>query len=131
MTHGTIAGILLSDMILGKENTWANLYDPFRNTNGSNSSSNNTSDSENKSESTAQQSTDKKEEEEQQNSKQQQYSKAVIDKELTSSQGKIIESTGNSNNDPIAVFKDEKGELHIYSAKCTHLGCTIKWNSLE
>src|SRR5690349_3972566 len=36
MTHGTIAGILLSDMILGKENTWANLYDPSRNTNGSN-----------------------------------------------------------------------------------------------
>jgi glycine/D-amino acid oxidase-like deaminating enzyme/nitrite reductase/ring-hydroxylating ferredoxin subunit len=131
MTHGTIAGILLSDMLLGKENTWTNLYDPFRNTNGSNSSSNNTSDSENKSESTAQQGTDKKEEGEQQNSKQQQYSKAVIDKELTSSQGKIIESTGNSNKDPIAVFKDEKGELHIYSTKCTHLGCTIKWNSLE
>src|SRR5690606_25853651 len=30
MTHGTIAGILLSDLILEKQNEWAWLYDPSR-----------------------------------------------------------------------------------------------------
>lgn len=65
MTHGTIAGTLLSDMILEKENTWANLYDPFRNTKGS-KPNNNAPNSENK-ESNTEQGTDKKEEKEKQN----------------------------------------------------------------
>ncbi|HEX3203135.1 MAG TPA: FAD-dependent oxidoreductase, partial [Nitrospiraceae bacterium] len=30
MTHGTIAGILLTDLICGRENAWASLYDPAR-----------------------------------------------------------------------------------------------------
>ena len=30
MTHGTIAGILLTDLITGRENPWAALYDPSR-----------------------------------------------------------------------------------------------------
>src|SRR5947209_11554989 len=30
MTHGTIAGILLTDLIQGRENPWAKLYDPSR-----------------------------------------------------------------------------------------------------
>jgi glycine/D-amino acid oxidase-like deaminating enzyme len=30
MTHGTIAGILLTDLILGRENPWAAIYDPSR-----------------------------------------------------------------------------------------------------
>jgi glycine/D-amino acid oxidase-like deaminating enzyme len=32
MTHGTIAGMLVTDLILGKENEWATLYDPSRKT---------------------------------------------------------------------------------------------------
>jgi glycine/D-amino acid oxidase-like deaminating enzyme len=32
MTHGTIAGMLITDLILGKENEWAKLYDPSRKT---------------------------------------------------------------------------------------------------
>jgi glycine/D-amino acid oxidase-like deaminating enzyme len=31
MTHGTIAGIILHDLILGKNNPWAELYNPNRN----------------------------------------------------------------------------------------------------
>ena len=30
MTHGTIAGMLLTDLILGRDNPWATLYDPSR-----------------------------------------------------------------------------------------------------
>jgi glycine/D-amino acid oxidase-like deaminating enzyme len=32
MTHGTIAGILLTDLISGQSNPWAELYDPSRKT---------------------------------------------------------------------------------------------------
>lgn len=30
MTHGTIAGMLIGDLVLGRENHWATLYDPAR-----------------------------------------------------------------------------------------------------
>jgi glycine/D-amino acid oxidase-like deaminating enzyme/nitrite reductase/ring-hydroxylating ferredoxin subunit len=32
ITHGTIAGILLTDLIQGRDNAWASLYDPSRKT---------------------------------------------------------------------------------------------------
>ncbi|HYX30510.1 MAG TPA: FAD-binding oxidoreductase, partial [Pyrinomonadaceae bacterium] len=32
MTHGTIAGMLLSDLIIGRRNPWADLYNPSRKT---------------------------------------------------------------------------------------------------
>jgi Rieske Fe-S protein len=32
MTHGTIAGLLLTDLIQGRENAWAALYEPSRKT---------------------------------------------------------------------------------------------------
>jgi glycine/D-amino acid oxidase-like deaminating enzyme len=32
MTHGTIAGMLLTDLILKRDNPWASLYDPSRKT---------------------------------------------------------------------------------------------------
>jgi glycine/D-amino acid oxidase-like deaminating enzyme len=31
ITHGTIAGIILHDLILGKNNPWEGLYNPNRN----------------------------------------------------------------------------------------------------
>jgi len=30
MTHGTIGGILITDMIQGRKNDWETLYDPLR-----------------------------------------------------------------------------------------------------
>ncbi|MGI0020035.1 MAG: FAD-dependent oxidoreductase, partial [Nitrososphaera sp.] len=30
ITHGTIAGVILTDLVLGKKNKWARLYDPSR-----------------------------------------------------------------------------------------------------
>jgi len=32
MTHGTIAGMLITDLIMGRDNEWAELYDPSRKT---------------------------------------------------------------------------------------------------
>jgi Rieske Fe-S protein len=31
----------------------------------------------------------------------------------------------------LAVYRDEQGGLHALSAKCTHLGCVVHWNSAE
>jgi Rieske Fe-S protein len=31
----------------------------------------------------------------------------------------------------IAAYRDPKGKLFLRSAKCTHLGCHVHWNSLE
>jgi 3-phenylpropionate/trans-cinnamate dioxygenase ferredoxin reductase subunit len=30
-----------------------------------------------------------------------------------------------------AVFRDEGGGLHMVSARCTHMGCTVDWNDAE
>jgi len=30
-----------------------------------------------------------------------------------------------------AVHRDDSGRLHAVSARCTHLGCIVRWNSLE
>ena len=34
-------------------------------------------------------------------------------------------------NKKMAVYKDNKGKTHKYSAICTHLGCIVRWNELE
>jgi Rieske Fe-S protein len=34
-------------------------------------------------------------------------------------------------NAKLAIYKDSKGQVHMYSAVCTHLGCTVRWNELE
>jgi Rieske Fe-S protein len=30
-----------------------------------------------------------------------------------------------------AAFRDDNGTLHVLSARCTHLGCTVAWNDAE
>ena len=42
-------------------------------------------------------------------------------RELEPGQGGIIEQQGEK----LAAFMDAEGELHLMSAKCTHLGCTV------
>jgi glycine/D-amino acid oxidase-like deaminating enzyme/nitrite reductase/ring-hydroxylating ferredoxin subunit len=31
----------------------------------------------------------------------------------------------------VAVCRDQKGQFHTRSATCTHMGCIVRWNSLE
>jgi Rieske Fe-S protein len=45
--------------------------------------------------------------------------------DLKEGQGIILEEKN------IAAYKDHKGQLHTYSATCTHLGCTVTWNNSE
>jgi len=50
-----------------------------------------------------------------------------IASELAPGEGGVIERRGEK----LAVFVDKKGEQHLFSARCTHLGCTIGWNPGE
>jgi nucleotide-binding universal stress UspA family protein/nitrite reductase/ring-hydroxylating ferredoxin subunit len=45
-------------------------------------------------------------------------------RELEAGQGGLIEQQGEK----LAAFMDAAGELHLMSARCTHLGCTVAWN---
>jgi nucleotide-binding universal stress UspA family protein/nitrite reductase/ring-hydroxylating ferredoxin subunit len=36
-----------------------------------------------------------------------------------------------SGDQKLAVFRDERGEVTVLSARCTHMGCTVKWNAAE
>jgi Rieske Fe-S protein len=44
--------------------------------------------------------------------------------ELAPGEGGIVERAGEK----LAVFVDIGGGLHVMSARCTHLGCTVAWN---
>ena len=41
--------------------------------------------------------------------------------------GAIVSSEGQK----VAGYRDEDGELHAVSTRCTHLGCQVAWNAAE
>jgi nucleotide-binding universal stress UspA family protein/nitrite reductase/ring-hydroxylating ferredoxin subunit len=45
--------------------------------------------------------------------------------EIEPGEGGIVE-TGDQK---VAVYRDRKGNVTTLSAKCTHMGCTVKWNA--
>lgn len=47
--------------------------------------------------------------------------------QLAPCEGGIIERAGEK----LAAYVDSEGELHLLSARCTHLGCTVAWNPGE
>lgn len=110
MTHGTIAGILLTDQILGRANPWAGLYDPARKTLGA-----------------------IKEFAKENLNVAAQYGDLVTPGEVSDpseigpGEGAIVRR-GVSK---VAVHRDDQGNVHERSALCTHLGCVVRWNSLE
>ncbi len=110
MTHGTIAGILIKDLITGKENSWAKLYDPSR------ISLKVTGDYLKEAGNMAAQYTDL-------------ASRGDLESvnDLPDGEGAII----SRNLKKFAVYKDENGILHSYSAICPHLGCVVQWNTDE
>lgn len=47
--------------------------------------------------------------------------------ELSPGQGKVM----NVNGESTAVYKDADGQVHAVSATCTHLGCTVGFNTAD
>ena len=110
MTHGTIAGILLRDLILGRSNSWAQLYDPSRIT----LRAFNELTRENLNVGA-------------------QLTDWVKDPDVDSidqiapGQGATIQNGWLK----LAVYRDEHGNYHRRSAVCPHMGCIVSWNSTE
>ncbi|HKY28543.1 MAG TPA: FAD-dependent oxidoreductase [Pyrinomonadaceae bacterium] len=110
MTHGTIAGMLLTDLIVGRDNEWAEIYDPSRKTLRAIPEF----AKENLNVAT-------------------EYIDLVLPGEVDSvdeidlGSGAII----RRGLTKVAVYRDEDGVAHERSAICRHLGCVVNWNSLE
>jgi Rieske Fe-S protein len=110
MTHGTIAGILLTDLILGRENPWATLYDPSRKTLGALGRF--VKENLNVA---------------------RQYGGWLTGGDVDSpaqikpGEGAVI----RRGLTKIAVYRDEQGASHEHSAVCPHLGGIVHWNDAE
>ena len=117
ITHGTIAGIILTDLILGKTNPWVPLYNPSRVPR----------------EKLKQGSENKKKDGNNNNNKKESSLSKNKDNKLkkTSLQDLDIEQGIVQEEEKIAAYKDSNNKLHLYSAVCTHLGCTVVWNNSE
>ena len=110
LTHGTIAGMLLCDLILGRSNPWAELYDPPRKRLGAarDYASENLNFA-------------------------RQYADWVTPGEVRSADD-IPPGSGalmRRGFHKLAVYRDPQGELHEHSAVCPHLGCIVHWNAAQ
>jgi glycine/D-amino acid oxidase-like deaminating enzyme/nitrite reductase/ring-hydroxylating ferredoxin subunit len=110
MTHGTIAGILLTDLILGRENPWSQLYEPSRKT--LRAAWNFMSENLNVAA---------------------QYGDWVSGSDVSSLNqiGKDMGAIVRDGLSKLAVYRDPSGTLHQLSAACPHLGCVVEWNATE
>lgn len=110
MTHGTIAGLLLTDLICGRQNPWAKLYDPARKT--LRAADEFISENLNVAK---------------------QYTDWLtggayrsID-EVPAGSGGIVRQ-GLSK---LAVYRNGSGVAQLLSAVCPHMGCIVTWNGSE
>jgi glycine/D-amino acid oxidase-like deaminating enzyme/nitrite reductase/ring-hydroxylating ferredoxin subunit len=110
MTHCTIGAMIISDLICGVENKWAALYSPKRKVkHGIGEFVSHQAEVLTK------------------------YAKWLSPGEVKSAdeiergQGAILRKGIHK----LAVYRDEAGSLHSLSAKCTHMGCVVHFNSAE
>jgi glycine/D-amino acid oxidase-like deaminating enzyme/nitrite reductase/ring-hydroxylating ferredoxin subunit len=110
MTHGTIAGMLITDLIQGRDNEWAKLYDPSRRTLKS------AGEFARENLNVARQ-----------------YIGWVTGGDVKDTD-QIAPGTGavlRRGVQKAAIYRDETGQLHEFSAVCPHLGCIVEWNNSE
>jgi nitrite reductase/ring-hydroxylating ferredoxin subunit len=113
MTHGVIAGMLLTDLILGNPNDWESVYDPSRVTIGLEPA---------------------KEFAVHNADVAYRFVKDYLVKgdlasetDIQPGEGRVVRRGAHK----LAVFRDDSGTLHECSAVCTHLKCIVAWNATE
>jgi Rieske Fe-S protein len=47
--------------------------------------------------------------------------------DLAPGEGAIVSAGGEK----VAGYRDDEGNLHAVSSRCTHLGCQVAWNAAE
>jgi glycine/D-amino acid oxidase-like deaminating enzyme/nitrite reductase/ring-hydroxylating ferredoxin subunit len=112
MTHGTIAGILITDLIMCRPNAWETLYDPARVTMSLQSGGEYLKENLNVAA---------------------QYKDYITPGEVTDA-GQVAPGSGSvirQGMAKVAVYCDLQGQRHEMSAVCPHLGCIVHWNYVE
>jgi len=110
MTHGMIAGMLISDLIAGRANPWEKLYDPSR------VSLRATKEFIKENVNVAVE-----------------FGQWLTPGEVGSvdeikrGEGAVVRRGAGK----IAVYRDPQGKLHERTAVCNHLGCIVAWNEVE
>jgi glycine/D-amino acid oxidase-like deaminating enzyme/nitrite reductase/ring-hydroxylating ferredoxin subunit len=110
MTHGTIAGLLIRDLALGRPNEWERLYDPTRKS--------------------VRSATEYVKENVNAVSHYLEYvtpGEVGSVEEIRPGEGAVV----RQGLKKVAVSRDQSGALRFLSAVCPHLGCIVHWNSLE
>jgi glycine/D-amino acid oxidase-like deaminating enzyme/nitrite reductase/ring-hydroxylating ferredoxin subunit len=113
ITHGTIAGILLTDLILGRENPWSQIYDPSRKPVWGMAWKEFLLENIN-------------------------VAKQYATDWLSGSEVAAVEDIARGEGavvrrgvQKVAVYRDDQGVCHERSAVCPHLGCIVHWNTAE
>ncbi|HYO10209.1 MAG TPA: FAD-dependent oxidoreductase [Tepidisphaeraceae bacterium] len=110
MTHGTIAGLLLTDLIVGRPNEWEALYSPGR--------------------SPLKGATTYVKENVNVAAKYGQWltpGEVASESEIAPDTGAILRRGASK----VACYRDSQGQLHQFTAVCPHLQCIVSWNGLE
>jgi glycine/D-amino acid oxidase-like deaminating enzyme/nitrite reductase/ring-hydroxylating ferredoxin subunit len=112
MTNGTAAAILMRDLIVGRDNSWAKTFDARR----------------------AEKTLPGKDFVRHNVHIGGRWLKDRVERgpqgsplELERGEAAILETDGEQ----IAAYRDDQGELHTVSAVCTHMKCTVQWNAGE
>lgn len=112
MSNGALAGMLLSDQVLGIENQYAAVFDPTRTKVKVKDATSFAKDN------------------------------AAVAKELVTGKlkrpSKTVEDLAKDEGSLVKVgkkkaggYRDEYGQVHLVDTACTHMGCDVKWNDAE
>jgi glycine/D-amino acid oxidase-like deaminating enzyme/nitrite reductase/ring-hydroxylating ferredoxin subunit len=112
ITYGALAGLLLTDRVLGRQNAWQDVYEPSRKPSHMRSLGRFVRENLN-------------------------VAKRYADlmrpgdvrsvSEIPRGEGRVLRRKGKL----LAVYVDDAGAAHERSAICTHLGCVVAWNPAE
>jgi glycine/D-amino acid oxidase-like deaminating enzyme/nitrite reductase/ring-hydroxylating ferredoxin subunit len=111
MTNGTLSGLVLADLLQGRENAYAEIYDPAR--------------------LKPRASMGKLVKENVEVAKH--MVGGLLRSDISSPEDLAPGEAGiyRQGLKQTAAYRDESGTTHVVSARCTHLGCTVAWNRAE
>ena len=112
MTHGAIAGMLLAELVAGRDHRWATLYDPSRKTLALPAAKTFAKEQVNVA---------------------LQYAAWLTggDADSAADVGRGRGAVLRDGLRKVAVYKSGNGQVRAFDATCPHLGCIVEWNGLE